>query len=97
MIKKQLITLEDSVIQKSGNILSDMDGEKVMLSVQNGKYYNLGEIGGEIWERINESISVSELITRLVAEYEVERNECQEQVITFLEMLLNEDLIELTE
>ena len=24
-----------------------MDGEKVMLSIQNGKYYNLGEIGGE--------------------------------------------------
>ena len=29
-----------------------MGGEKVMLSVKNGKYYNLGEIGGEIWELI---------------------------------------------
>ena len=27
-----------------------MDGEKVMLSINNGKYYNLGEIGGDIWE-----------------------------------------------
>ena len=33
-----------------GNIVSDMGGEKVMLSIENGKYYNLGEMGGEIWE-----------------------------------------------
>jgi len=31
-----------------GNIVSNMDGEKVMLSIKNGKYYNLGEIGGFI-------------------------------------------------
>lgn len=97
MIKNQSISLQSLVVHKSGNILSDMDGEKVMLSIQNGKYYNLGEIGGEIWERISESISILELISRLMSEYNVEQSECDEQVITFLEMLLNEDLIEITD
>lgn len=97
MIKNLTISLKSLVVQKTGNILSDMDGEKVMLSIQNGKYYNLGEIGGGIWERISESISISELISRLMSEYNVEQSVCEDQVITFLEMLLNEDLIEITD
>ena len=50
MITNQNISLNDEVSQREGNIVSDMGGEKVMLSINNGKYYNLGEMGGEIWE-----------------------------------------------
>ena len=81
------------VSQVAGNIVSDMDGEKVMLSVENGKYYNLGDIGGEIWELVEEPISIQELITRLVAQYDVTENECEVQVISFLDHMLAEDLI----
>ena len=34
----------EKFVQKEGNVVSDMDGEKVMLSIHNGKYYNLGEV-----------------------------------------------------
>ena len=46
----QTISLNSTVMQSEGNIVSDMDGEKVMMSVSNNKYYNLGVMGGEIWE-----------------------------------------------
>lgn len=46
MIKSQTVSLNDYFVQGTGNIVSDMGGEKVMLSVLNGKYYNLGEVGG---------------------------------------------------
>ncbi|MDQ0217473.1 lasso peptide biosynthesis PqqD family chaperone [Peribacillus cavernae] len=93
MIKNQSISVKQLVSQGSGNIVSDMDGETVMLSVHNGKYYNLGEMGGEIWERIKEPISVQELITVLGAQYDVERTMCEEQVLSFLSQLLEEGLI----
>lgn len=60
------ISFTDIVSQAEGNIVSDMDGEKVMLSVQNGKYYNLGETGGEIWEYMKEPTSIKNLIHLLV-------------------------------
>lgn len=41
-------------IMSKRNVVSDMDGEKVMLSVHNVKYYNLGEVGGLTWELMNE-------------------------------------------
>ncbi|WP_176584707.1 lasso peptide biosynthesis PqqD family chaperone [Priestia megaterium] len=97
MIKNQFISMDQLVNQGTGHIVSDMDGEKVMLSIHNGKYYNLGEIGGQIWEQIKEPISVRELIATLVAQYNVAQSDCEEQVIAFLSQLIKEDLIQLDE
>ncbi|MFC3884760.1 lasso peptide biosynthesis PqqD family chaperone [Bacillus songklensis] len=97
MIKKQTISLSKLIVQGKGNIVSDMDGERVMLSIYNGKYYNLGEMGGAIWDHIEKPVSVIQLVTRLMSEYEVEQSECEEQVISFLETLLEEGLLEIGE
>lgn len=94
MIKNVTPTVNHIVNQSKGNIVSDMGGEKVMLSVHNGKYYNLGVMGGEIWDRIEEPTPVREVVEALLHEYEVERVECEEQVISFLEGLVKEGLIE---
>lgn len=79
--------------QKQGNIVSDMDGEKVMLSIQSGKYYNLGELGGAIWDQLAESISVQELVTKLQSQYDVDPAVCEAHVTDFLTQLLKEGLI----
>jgi hypothetical protein len=79
--------------QKQGYIVSDMDGEKVMLSIHNGKYYNLGELGGDIWDLMKESISVEEMVTTLQSQYNVDRTECEEHVTEFLSQLIKEGLI----
>jgi len=83
------------VSQVEGNIVSDMDGEKVMLSIQNGKYYNLGETGGVIWEYMQEPIFIHELIQSLVTQYDVKENECGEQVMAFLDHLAEENLVKI--
>ena len=64
-----------------------------MLSIQNGKYYNLGEVGGQIWEMISEPISVNQLVANLLCEYNVKQQDCEIQVISFLNLLLKEELI----
>lgn len=93
-MKSLTITCEDVLMQAKGNIVSDMDGEKVMLNVDKGKYYNLGEVGGVIWDLLGEPKAVSELISYLVSDYDIEQAECERQVIAFLGQLLDEGLIE---
>ena len=95
MIKGVNISLTQTISQVKGNIVSDMGGEKVMLSVNKGKYYNLGEMGGEIWNLIEEKIDINQLVSVLMSKYDVEQSECEEQVIEFLEHLLKEELIEI--
>jgi hypothetical protein len=94
MLNTEKITLESYISQCEGNIVSDMDGEKVMMSIKNGKYYNLGEIGGVIWEGITEPTTVQDLIKNLLTQFEVEQSQCEDQVIKFLEHLQQEGLIE---
>ena len=90
MITNQLDT---KYSQSPGNIVSDMDGEKVMLSVANGKYYNLGELGGEIWELMKEPITIQELVTTLQSQYNVDPTDCNEHVTDFLSQLLEQGLV----
>ena len=44
---------------------------------------------------MEESITINQLITTLIDMYDVEQIECEQQVISFLEQLLDENLIEL--
>ncbi|MBB6018958.1 hypothetical protein HNR77_000015 [Paenibacillus sp. JGP012] len=90
------INANDRVKRKEGNLVSDMGGEKVMMSITSGKYYNLGNTGGRIWELIAEEQTLEQLIQALAAEYDIEPERCGEQVMSFLEHLLREDLIEVT-
>lgn len=93
MVKTHEFSASYIVCQEEGNIVSDMGGEKVMLSINNGKYYNLGEIGGAIWDLIKEPTPIKQLIDTLLSQYEVEQSECEEQVMTFIKLLSDEGLI----
>ncbi|MFG6149931.1 lasso peptide biosynthesis PqqD family chaperone [Halobacillus sp. B23F22_1] len=94
-MEKQLeLPLNLLVSQSEGNIVSDMGNEKVMLSIENGKYYNLGEMGGVIWELIESPVAIEEVVDSLLAQYEVERTECEGQVTAFINKLDEEGLIE---
>ncbi|WML51577.1 lasso peptide biosynthesis PqqD family chaperone [Neobacillus sp. PS3-12] len=87
------ILLKTTVVQCEGNIASDMNGEKVLLNVRKGKYFNLGTTGGEIWGLIKSPIKVNKLVDVVVAEFEVEKNICELQVLSFLNQLYKEDLV----
>lgn len=89
------VNINHFIVQVPGNIISDMDGEKVMLSIKNGKYYNLGEVGGFIWECIQQPKSVRDVIEEVQTTYNVTFEQCEADIIPFLEMLSTESLIEI--
>jgi hypothetical protein len=94
MITNKKLTLENVVVQAEGNIVSDMDGEKVMLNVSKGKYFNLGDVGGVIWDALSAPRSIRNLVQILMVEYNVEQSVCEEHVLSFLENLLENELID---
>lgn len=91
------IQLEHNIKQMEGNIVCDVDGEKAMLSLETLKYYNLGDIGGDIWQLLEHKISVRQVIDTLMSEYEVDQWECEVKVVSFLERLVEEKLIQIVD
>jgi hypothetical protein len=88
------ITLQSIISAKKEIVAADMDGDTVMMSVEAGKYYNLGTTGGMIWKMLESPISVATLITKLLERYEVTREQCEADVLSFLNEVKKEGLLE---
>jgi hypothetical protein len=87
------IGLDLTVAQMAGLVAVDMDGEKVMLNIENGKYFGLDSIGSRIWELIEKVHTVQEVVDALLTEYDVEEETCQNEVLMFLNTLHAQGLV----
>lgn len=79
--------------RREGLMAADMNGSAVMMDIMTGKYYNLGEVGGRIWELLEEPMSVSTLVKKLTAEYDVSAQQCRADIEPFLNTMLNRGLL----
>ena len=91
---KSEITLHTTIQRKINLVSSKIDNEIVMMSVENGEYYGLDEIGSRIWEIIEQPITTEYLILMLMEEFEVNREDCEKDTFEFLHDLRAKMLLE---
>lgn len=72
---------------------SSIDGETVMMSIENGKYYGLNTVASRIWEIIKTQPLYSELIDTLTSEYQIDKPQCEKDTNLFLSKLIENKLI----
>ncbi|OFX88400.1 MAG: hypothetical protein A2W99_07975 [Bacteroidetes bacterium GWF2_33_16] len=85
---------ENTIIQRNPEILtSDLDGEKVMMSIQFGEYFGLGKTGSFIWDNIENPIKISDLVILITKKYTVDKDKCLTDILPFLNHLLEKELI----
>lgn len=89
------IGFDTVVAQATGLVAVDMDGEKVMLNIEKGKYYGLDGIGSRIWELIEKPHTIQEMVSALLKEYDVEEKTCQDEVLAFLNKLYAQGLVDI--
>lgn len=84
----------ESIVSRNRDLVtSDIDGEVVMMSIEKGNYYGMDLIGSRIWELIEQPVMVSDLIGTLIDEFEVTREICEKDVVTFLSEMLKENVV----
>ncbi len=89
---------DTNILTRNMEILSsDMDGETVMMSVENSEYYSLSTVGTKIYDILLKDMSFSELIDVLTKEYNVDRAVCEKDTKEFLEELVNKNIIKIKE
>ena len=72
---------------------SELDDGAILLNLNTKYYYNLNETGLRIWQSLTESSNVAEIVEKIVAEYEVERDRAIESVERILTDLKKERLV----
>ena len=96
LMKKKDISTGVMVCQIEDIVASDIDDEKVMMSVAKGHYYGLDSIGSRVWDLIGKPIKVSDLIAALLLNYDVDRETCERDVLAFLEELNDDGILKVT-
>jgi hypothetical protein len=84
-----------TIVCRSKIILSSLIGdEAVLMSLECGNYHGLDAIATDVWQRLEQPISIGDLCVQLVEEYEADLTTIQGDVLNLLERLRVERLLD---
>ena len=73
-------------------IATEIDGEVMLMSLQSGRTFGLDKRGSRIWELLEQPQSLAVLVEKLVKQYDTTAEQCQADVLEFLEKMVTNDL-----
>ena len=77
---------EEKLFQQSDcGVSAEIDGELVMLNMEQGRYYGMTGIAPHIFGILKQPTSLSEVVASVCSEYDVDVDTCQKDVRKFLE------------
>ena len=84
---------------KEGYLLRNVAGSNIVVPVGGNEVVfdviiTLNDVGGFIWTQLEQEISKEELLTRIVSEYDIDREIASNDMDEYLSLLEREGLIE---
>lgn len=84
----------NSIIEKNKDIeVTDFNNEKVMMDLDQGKYFALNDVGSRIWELTKENTTVQDIIDELLKEYDIDEETCKTEVINYIKDLVSNGVV----
>lgn len=88
------VAADATVVATDDCVATTVDDEVIVLNGETGRYQGLTGVGPDIWRLIQEPTEPDEIVSALVAEYDVDRARCARDVLDFLETLAAARLVE---
>ena len=92
---KGTVSGDSTIMTAQDQVFADLEGEAVILNLKSGVYYSLDAVGAFIWNLIQEPKTVNDIRDAILAEYEVEIEHCERDLLALLEKLNAEGLVEI--
>ena len=89
------LTPQCIVTRKAGIPSTQVEKDLVMMNIDQNSFYGLDNVGKVIWEKLESPISVGTLCLELIEMFDVSQDVCQAEVLTFLQQLHNESMLEI--
>lgn len=87
------LNLSSTVFHTPNPIATDIAGETVLMSLERSRCYGLGDIGSEVWKRLESPVRVSDLVASLREKYDAAPGVVEQDVLELLSTLAGEGLI----
>jgi coenzyme PQQ synthesis protein D (PqqD) len=88
----------ESRIRVNEDVLSqELNGEAVLLNLKTGVYFGLDAVGTRVWQLFSDRKGVAQVLDALVAEYEVPRERCAQDLVALITKLQDHGLVTLSD
>jgi hypothetical protein len=87
------ICATSTVVASKNQVSCDLAGEAAILNLENSVYYGLDPVGARIWSLIQAPVSVTALRDAIVAEYDVDAERCERDLLDLLAQLAEAKLV----
>jgi hypothetical protein len=91
------ISLESVVVASKDQVSARVDDEMAIVHVQASIYYGLDPVGARIWELIATPRRVRAVRDALLAEYEVDAQRCEDDLLALLRTMAQAGLVEVSD
>jgi hypothetical protein len=86
-----------TLVGRSDKLLyAEIGSDVTIMSVQSGRYYSLTKVGARIWSLIENATPVERICEQLLAEYRIDREHCENDVLKILHKMAEEGLVTVT-
>jgi hypothetical protein len=83
-----------STVRLADDVLfQDLNGEAVLLNLKTGIYFGLDRVGTRVWQLLADHPTPAAVIGPLLDEFDVERERCEQDVLSLLTDLAAHGLV----
>src|SRR5262245_64302639 len=91
------ISLDAVVVASKDQVSCRLEDEVAIVQLKAGVYYGLDPVGARIWELIATPRSVRAVRDVLLAEYEVDAERCEDDLLLLLRTMVDAGLVEISD
>ena len=89
------VGLSSIVVQNREPLSADVDGGVVLMSAEQGRFFGLDAVGGDVWRRLEAPALVSDLCAGLATDYDGPPDAITKDVLALLGRMAERGLIEI--
>ena len=91
------LDMQAVITHSKGLVATDIDGEIAIMAIDSGKYHSLNATGSQIWNAVKQPVSVVAVCESLASQYQVDAEQCRSDVLEYLQDMVNERLLEVSD
>jgi hypothetical protein len=89
------LSVSSRVVATSEHVSCELDGEAVILSLDDAVYYGLNETGFAIWNLMQKPTFVWEIRDEIVRQFQIESDICEKDLLNLLGQLKESSLLQI--
>ena len=80
--------MQSIVCRNPDIVTNEIDGNIVMMSISEGTFFGLHDVGSAIWYLVENPTTIENIIIHILEKFDVSKEQCQSDILRFIEAMI---------